>query len=469
MQKTSIRFGTDGWRGVIAEDFTFENVRRVAQATADYWNSRPLPKTAIVGYDNRFFSEVFAKLVCEVFAANGIRPLYPPVAVPTPAVSFAVRDRELAGAVMITASHNPPQFNGYKLKAEFAGPATPEICKEVEALLDRAPVRSVSFESNAEIYDPRPAHVAAVKKIVDLKRIRAAGLCIAVDSMHGCGGTQLEEVLAGPKCRVHTIRADRNPLFGGTNPEPIAKNLKPLCEVVRKGRAHIGIATDGDADRLGIVDDKGRYLSIQLVFSMLLLHLIRNRQQTNGIVVKSTNSTVLVERICRAHRLQWVEVPVGFKHICQQMREHDVLIGGEESGGIGFHGHIPERDGMLANLMLLEMLAVTKKSVTRIVAEIQEEFGASVYDRIDMPYPLQKRDKLIATLRADPPKDLLGSPLREMKDADGVKYIAQNDAWLMFRTSGTEPIIRIYSEATSAARVKGLLEYGRQLALKIAK
>lgn len=473
MQRTKIRFGTDGWRGVIAEDFTFENVRRVAQATADYWNERNLPKAAIVGYDNRFLSETYAKLVCEVFAANGIKALYPEIAVPTPSVTFAVRDRKLAGAVMITASHNPPQFNGYKLKAEFAGPADPEYCKAVESLVDQSPVRSLSFDDgvkagSVELYDPRPAHIAAVKKIINLKKIRGAGLRIVVDSMYGCGGTLLENMLTGPKCHVQTIRANRDPLFGGISPEPTGKNLGALCDAVKKSRARIGVATDGDADRLGIVDDKGRYVSIQLVFAMLLLHLIRNRGQKTGLVVKSTNSSVLIDRICKKYGLKLAEVPVGFKHICQQMREHDVLIGGEESGGIGFQGHIPERDGMLANLMLLELLAVTGKKVTQIVADIQKEFGASVYDRIDMPYPLEKRDKLIETLRTQPPKDLLGSPLAKMLDFDGVKYIAEDDSWLMFRTSGTEPIIRIYSEAATAARVKKLLEHGKQLALKIA-
>jgi alpha-D-glucose phosphate-specific phosphoglucomutase len=475
MQLTKIKFGTDGWRGVIADDFTFENVRRVAQATADYWNSLVgAQKTAIVGYDKRFLSETYAKLVCEVFAANGIKALYPPVAVPTPAVSFAVRERKLCGAVMITGSHNPPQFNGYKLKAHYAGPADPEMCAQVEARVDQSPLRSINFDEgvkngNIESYDPLPAHLAAVKKIIDLKRIRGAKLRAVVDSMHGCGGHLLETMLAKSACRVETIRAERDPLFGGVNPEPTAKNLGALCDAVKKARAQIGLATDGDADRLGIVDDKGRYVSIQIVFAMLLLHLLRNCGRKSGVVVKSTNSTVLIDRICRAHGLKCVEVPVGFKYICEQMRETDVLIGGEESGGIGFQGHIPERDGILANLMLLEMLTVTGKRFSEIARDLQKEFGASAYDRIDMRFPLEKREKLIDTLRSQPPKQLLGVPLATMKDSDGVKYIAQDDSWLMFRTSGTEPIIRIYSEAATAVRVKKLLDHGKSLALKAAK
>jgi phosphomannomutase len=287
--------------------------------------------------------------------------------------------------------------------------------------------------------------------------------------MYGCGGNLLESLLEKSACRVQTIRATRDPLFGGINPEPIGKNLGALCDAVKKARAQIGLATDGDADRLGIVDDKARYLSIQLVFAMLLLHLIRNRGQKTGLVVKSANSSVLIDRICRAHGLKLAEVPVGFKYICEKMRETDVLIGGEESGGIGFQGHIPERDGMLANLMLLEMLTATGKRVSEIVRELQKEFGTSAYDRIDMRFPLEKREKFIETLRTQPPKYLLGVALTQMKDFDGVKYIAEDDSWLMFRTSGTEPIIRIYSEASTAARMKRLLDHGKALALKIAK
>jgi alpha-D-glucose phosphate-specific phosphoglucomutase len=475
MQLTKIKFGTDGWRGVIADDFTFENVRRVAQATADYWNSLVgTNKAAIVGYDNRFLSEIYAKLVCEVLAANGIKALYPPSASPTPAVTFAVRDHKLCGAVMITASHNPPQFNGYKLKAHYAGPAGPEICAQVEARVDRSLLRTINFDDGLkngtiEIYDPVPAHVAAVKQIVDLRKIRAAKVPVVADSMYGCGGHLLESLLEKSACKVQTIRGERDPLFGGISPEPIGKNLGALCHAVKKARAQIGLATDGDADRLGIVDDKGKYVSIQLVFSMLLLHLLRNRGQKTGLVVKSANSTVLIDRICRANGLKWAEVPVGFKYICQKMRETDVLIGGEESGGIGFQGHIPERDGILANLMLLEMLTVTGKRLSEIARDLQKEFGASFYDRIDMHFPLTKREKFIETLRTKVPKELLGVPMAQMKDFDGVKYICKDDSWLMFRTSGTEPIIRIYSEASTAARVKKLLEHGQALAVKIAK
>ncbi len=470
MPPAKITFGTDGWRGVIADDFTFANVRRVAQATADYWNASGLPPQAIVGYDNRFFSEVYARLVCEVLAANGIKALYPPFAPPTPAVSFAVRDRRLCGAVMITASHNPPQFNGYKLKAHYAGSADPEVCREIEARVDQSPVRLRNFEQavqegRIEIYDPCPAHIAAARKLVSVPLIRRARLRVVVDSMHGCGGHVLEKLVGG---QTVVIRAERDPLFGGVNPEPIGKNLGRLCAAVKQARAQVGVATDGDADRFGVVDDRGRYVSIQLVYALLVLHLLRHRKAKPGLVVKSANGTVLVDRICRAHGLPLAEVPVGFKYICEKMRETDVLIGGEESGGIGFRGHIPERDGIVASLMLLEMLAMTGQKISRLIEQVQKEFGRSVYDRIDMHYPLAKREELITTLRESPPADLLGTPIADVKTFDGVKYVCRDGSWLMFRTSGTEPIIRIYSEAASAARVRQLLEWGRKTALQIA-
>jgi len=463
MSNVRIKFGTDGWRGIIADDFTFANVRRVAQATADYWNAQPLQKKTIVGYDNRFFSEVYARLVCEVLAANGFETMYAPEAVPTPAISFAVRDQKLCGAVMITASHNPPAFNGYKIKADFAGSATPEICSAIESRLDASPVKSFKFDDTVEIHDPRTAHVAAIKKLVDLKAIKRAKLLVVFDSMHGCGGRVLEKLAGGT-----TIRGERDVLFGGINPEPTSKNLGALMTAVKAQRAHIGLATDGDADRLGVVDDRGRYVSIQLVFAVLLLHVLRNRQERQGIVVKSGNCTVLIDRICQAFGLQCVEVPVGFKWICQQMREHDVIMGGEESGGLGFRGHIPERDGMLANLMLLELLAMTGKKFSQLVDEVQKEFGRSAYDRIDMHFPLEKRQQLLEYLAKNPPAALAGVPLREVKTADGVKYIATDDSWLMFRTSGTEPIIRIYSEASSTAKVRQLLIFGQQITKEVA-
>lgn len=476
MTADKIKFGTDGWRGVMAEDFTFANVRRASQGLADFLlETRGAGCGVIVGYDNRFMSEQYARLVCEVLAANGLNALYPPESVPTPSVSFAVKDRALACGVMITASHNPPQFNGFKLKAHYAGSADAEYCAQVEASVDKNPVRSVRFDDGVksgaiDIYDPRPAHVRAIKGHVNFRQVRAAKIKAVTDAMFGTGGTVLENALAKSSCRIVSIQTNRDVMFGGVNPEPIAKNLGALGAAVRREKAGIGLATDGDADRIGVVDERGKYVSIQLVFAMLLLHLLKNRG-LRGFIVKSSNSTVWIDRICQRYGLEWKEVPVGFKWICSEMLqrqneplEKQVLIGGEESGGIGFRGHIPERDGLLAGLMLLEMLAVEKKSVTQIARGIAKEFGARAYDRVDIHYPLERRFPLLEKLQKQPPAKLLRSPLREVKTFDGVKFVAKDDSWLQFRASGTEPILRIYAEGESAKEVSRLLAFGQKLA-----
>jgi len=446
MSDRVIKFGTDGWRGLMADEFTFDNVRRLAQATADYWNSLPLPKRAMVGFDNRFQSETYARLVAEVLSGNGITVHLPAVAVPTPALAYAIRQQRLCGGVMITASHNPPLFNGYKVKAHYAGSADADISRAIEQLLDRSPVRS--DDKRIRPCDPRPSYLDAIGRFVDLKAIRKARLRVVTDSMHGSGGTLLADWLGATP-----IRANRDVLFGGGAPEPIQRNLGALCTAVRQQRADIGLASDGDADRLGVVDERGRYVSVQLVHALLLLHLIRNRRARPGYVVRAINSTMLVDRICRAHDLPLMEVPIGFRWACRAMREKDVIMAGEESGSFGFRGHVPERDGLLAALYLLELLAVSGKSLTELTAALQREFGRSAYGRLDLPVPF---------VRGEPPADLLGVPVARVNELDGVKYIAADESWLMFRASGTEPVTRIYAEASTARRVRALLEWGRE-------
>ena len=347
---------------------------------------------------------------------------------------------------MNTASHHTPQLNGYKIKAHYAGSADAQLCADVEQQLDRTPVRS--NEKLIKPYDPRPAYLGAICRFVDLNVIRKARLRVVTDSMYGCGGTMLADLLDATP-----IRANRDVLFGGIAPEPIERNLGALCAAVKTHRADVGLASDGDADRLGVVDERGRYVSVQIVHALLLLHLIRNRRAHPGFVVRAVNSTMLIDRICRAHGLPMTEVPIGFRWACQKMREEDVIMAGEESGSFGFRGHVPERDGLLAALYLLELLAMTGKSVTELAAELQAEFGRSAYGRLDLPVRFVKRE---------PPADLLGVPVVRVNELDGVKYIADDDSWLMFRASGTESITRIYSEAPTAKRVRELLEWGRE-------
>lgn len=471
---TQIKFGTDGWRAVIAEDFTFANVARVAQATADYWTAVPSAGTerkVIIGYDRRFFSDRFGQTCAEVFAGNEFQVILTPEPTPTPSVSFAVRDQSAVGGVMITASHNPPIFNGFKLKSFYGGSSSPEECKAVEGFLDRNPVRSQSLNEaiaakRVTVKDVRPAHYAALKRLVDFKLIAKSKLRFAHEALFGVGAGCFEQLLAGTSCKVTTLNGKHDVLFGGINPEPIEKNYGASSAYLKKHPHDICLVTDGDADRVGGMDGRGNALTTHQVICLLLHHFIVNRKG-RGRVVKALTTTSMVDKICAAHGLQLTETGVGFKYICAEMLKGDVLLGAEESGGIGFAGHIPERDGIAAGLLLLEMLATERVSVNKLLANLEKQFGPHRYDRIDTHYPLEKRGALMDYLKNNPPAKLLRSPIAEVKSYDGVKFIAADTSWLMLRGSGTEPILRIYAEAKSEADVQKLLKLGVTLTKQV--
>jgi len=467
----SIKFGTDGWRAVIAEDFTFANVARVTQAAADYWKANPVPgaeRKVIVGYDRRFLSDRFAQITAEVFAGNGFTAVLTPEPTPTPAVSFAVKARQAIGGVMITASHNPPIFNGFKLKSHYGGSSDSETCQAVESFLDKKKVRSKPLaeavkDGQVKMADLRPAHYAALKKLVDFKLIAKSRLRFAHEALFGVGAGCFEQLLAGTTCRVTTLNGEHDPLFGGINPEPIIQNYKHSQAFLRRHPHDFCLVTDGDADRVGGMDGLGNYLTTHQIICLLLHHLIENRKG-RGRVVKALTTTAMVDKICAAHGLPLVETGVGFKYICAEMLKGGVLMGGEESGGIGFPGHIPERDGIAAGLMLLELLATERVSVNQMLAKLEKQFGPHRYARIDTHYPLEKRASLMEFLKANPPDKLLRSPLAGVKTFDGVKFVAADSSWLMLRGSGTEPVLRIYAEAGSEAGVRKLLKLGMALA-----
>jgi phosphomannomutase len=473
---TPIKFGTDGWRAVIAEDFHFSNVARVAQAAADYWKSEtqnprsPVFKQSlkvIAGYDRRFFSDRFAQIAAEVLAANDFQVILTPEPTPTPSISYAVKNLGAVGGVMITASHNPPIFNGFKLKSYYGGSSSPEDCKAVESFLDRNPVRTTKLDDaikagQISIEDLRPAHYATIKKLVDFKLIAKSKLRFAHDALFGVGAGCFEKILAGTACRVTTLNAKHDVLFGSINPEPILQNYGPTQKYLRKHPHDICLVTDGDADRVGGMDGRGGYMTTHKVICLLLHHLFVNRKQT-GRVVKALTTTSMVDKMCAAYGLTLVETGVGFKYVCAEMLKGDVLLGAEESGGIGFPGHIPERDGIAAGLMLLEMLAMEKINVNKIWARLEKEFGPHEYGRIDTHFPLEKRGALMEYLHKNPPDKLLRSPLADVKSFDGVKFIAQDSSWLMLRGSGTEPILRIYAEAKTSADAQKLLRLGVKL------
>ena len=469
-----IKFGTDGWRAIIADDFTFRNVERVAQATADYWNSHPVDGTdrqAVVGYDRRFLSDQFARCVAEVLAGNGFSVTLTSEPTPTPAVSLAVKTHRAIGGVMITASHNPPAFNGFKLKTHYGGSAEPLVCQGVEALLDRPPVRAglpadALKQKRILIKSIRSVHYAAVKRLVDFPLIANSRLRVAHDALFGVGAGCFDELLAGTTCKVTTLNAEHNPSFGGLNPEPIPRNYGPSAAFLRRHPHDICLVTDGDADRIGGMDGRGNPLSTHQLICLLLHHFIVNRKG-RGRVVKALTTTSMVDRMCAAHGLELVETSVGFKYIAAEMLKGGVLLGFEESGGIGFPGHIPERDGILAGMMLLELLATGRKSVNRLIADLEKQFGPHRYARIDAHFALEKRAALMDFCRNHPPPRLLRSPLTEVKSFDGVKFIAADGSWLMLRGSGTEPILRIYAEAGSDAAAERLLQLGVKLTRQI--
>ena len=471
----AIQFGTDGWRAIIAEDFTFSNLDRVAQATADYWQANPVPDVhndrAVVGYDRRFLSPEFAARVAEVLAGNGFTVTLTDRPTPTPSVSFEVKRQKAIGGVMLTASHNPAAFNGFKLKAWYGGSAEPAICKAVEGLLDRNPVRSIPLPQAVRsrlisVRYIRGAHYAALKKLVDFPLIAASGLKFAHEALHGVGAGCFDELLAGTTCRVTTLNAEHNPGFAGINPEPIARNYIRSIPFLQKHPHDLCLVTDGDADRVGGLMGNGAPLTTHQIICLLLRHYVKNRGMT-GKVVKALTTTSMVDRMCAQLGLELIETGVGFKYIASEILKGGVLLGFEESGGIGFPGHIPERDGIAAGLVLLEMLAMERKTLKVLLRELEKDFGPHRYARIDTTFPLEKRSALMSFCSEHPPARLLKSKLATVKAYDGVKFIAQDGSWLMLRGSGTEPILRIYAEAKTDEDAQALLRQGVRLTRRV--
>ncbi len=454
----AVRFGTDGWRGVIADDFTFEGVRAVAQAIADLVHEEgragsPVP----IGYDVRFLSLRFAEAAAGVLEGNGIPTVLPDAPTTTPMVSCQVVASAAPLGICITASHNPPQYNGLKVKAAFGGSAPPEQTARIESLIGRrAPRHGRAPEQRHPFL---PAYVPRLSSVVDLEAIRAAPLRVVVDSMHGAGGRILEGLLRGGRTRVVTLHGEPDVLFGGVAPEPRPENLVPLSEAVARHGAHIGIATDGDADRIGVCDEAGRIVPPLQVFPLLALHLLETKGW-RGAIARTFANTLLAERIARRHGLPFYDLPIGFKHIARLMLEQDVLIGGEESGGIGVKRYLPERDGILIGLLLLEMLATGVRRLSRRIAALQADYGHYAYRRVDLPLSTEQGQRAVLALRSSPPSRLAGLTVRGIDALDGVKLLFGDEGWILFRPSGTEPLLRVYCEAGTQALVDRLIRGG---------
>lgn len=407
---SNIKFGTDGWRAIISEDFTFENVRVVAQAVADFINSRKEPvyrkKKVVVGYDTRFLSDKYAELISVVLAANGIGVILSDRPSPTPAVCVYIKDKKLSGGLMVTASHNPAQYNGIKYKGYFAGSAGSDIIGEIEKRLFKTRVKTMPFGDAVKKKKIMPEDIVGtqvryVREYADMKLLKNSGLKVLVDSMNGAGERYLGEILKDTSIKTEFIYTDVNPGFNGRPPEPNEKHLKELIGKMKEGGYDMGVATDGDADRLAIVDEKGGVLTGHTIMALLLLHLLKNRKMTGG-VVQTICGTVRINRICEDHELEMIETPVGFKYICDIMTKKDILIGGEETGGIGFKDYVPERDGFLSALLLMELLVKEKKTLSQVVAGMNREYGNFEYMREDLSFPESKRAKLENGMKKQP-------------------------------------------------------------------
>jgi phosphomannomutase len=455
----TIAFGTDGWRGVIAEDCTFAQIRRIASATARHYAADGEPgdrRRIVVGYDPRFLSPEFARATAEVFAEAGIDVLLSDRPIPTPAVSFHVRRLGLKGGVAITASHNPGQYNGFKVKAHFGGSAPPATYAAIAAEADR-PLPRADRAGRIEVADLTGAYRERLASLVDLAAIRRSHLSVLADAMHGAAGSLVADILSGGTLRAEAFRANRDPLFGGVHPEPIGHNLGACAERVRAGGFDLAVAQDGDADRLGGLDAAGRFVSPHQVLGLLLLHVFRGRGASGGIA-KTFSTSFQVDRIARALRAPIIETGIGFKYVAELMNRGEAVAGGEESGGYAFAFHLPERDGVLSALLLVESLALAGRDLGQALEALASEFGRFEYGRRDVSLPVETVRRFVSDARAHAPESVAGERVSAVQDRDGVKYLFGDRGWLLHRLSGTEPMIRLYCEHADAATMALVLD-----------
>jgi alpha-D-glucose phosphate-specific phosphoglucomutase len=467
-----IKFGTDGWRAVIAEDFTFDNVRICAQAVADYLAQMgTVERGVVVGYDTRFASESFASATAEVLAGNGVRVFLCTHPTPTPVVSHAVTVMKAAGGIIITASHNPAKYNGFKYKSQDGASAPTETIealeKNVAAVVAGAGPKVLSAGEAIKQglivdYDADPPYMTHVGRLIDLEGIRQSGLKIVYDAMYGAGAGYFHRFLQGGNVNLLEINGERNPSFPGINPEPIARNLGKLCRLVVEQKANVGLASDGDADRIGIVDENGVFLNQLQVFALLALYVLEVRRD-RGPIVKTVTSSAMLNKLGELYGVKVFETPVGFKYVAPVMLRENASIGGEESGGYGFRGHVPERDSFVAGLYFLDFMVKTGKTPSQLLKWLYSKVGPHFYDRNDYALSWEDRRQFVAGMDKAPPTIIAGRPVARLDTSDGYRFIFDDGSWLLLRFSGTEPLIRIYAEADSPDRVKSYLAAGRKL------
>ncbi len=471
MVPVRIQFGTDGWRGRIADDYTFGAVRRCTQGFAEFLlategDSRPV----IVGYDQRFASEAFAAAAAEVLAGNGLTVLLTEAATPTPVIAFAIVNQHAAGAVNITASHNPASDNGFKVRNHFGGAVPPEGLKQIEAHIpeDEArarhmPLEAASAQGRVVRIDPAPPYLAHLADLVDLERLRSAGLTVLVDSMWGNGAGWFPRILAGGRTRVIEIHGQRNPIFPEMQrPEPIPPNVDVGLQATLTHQADVLLVTDGDADRLGLGDEQGHFVDQLRVFALLAYYLLETRHE-RGPIVKTLSTTSMLDKLGKLYNVPVYETGVGFKYVAPKMLEVDAMIGGEESGGYAFRNHVPERDGILAGLLILDAMVRERCKPSQLVDRLFAKVGAHYYDRVDTRMPPEERAAHEASIRAADPAQIGGLRVTGLNSLDGYKYGLEDGGWLLIRFSGTEPIVRVYCETTHADRVQAILDDGLRI------
>lgn len=455
-----VKFGTDGWRGVIADTYTFENVKRVAKATAEVFKNHPKIKNGIIiGYDTRFQSKQFAETAAQVIANQNIKVFLTDSFVTTPTISLLSRDKNCALGVMITASHNPFQYNGYKLKDEFGGSMDPEEITKIENELKNIDAVDLakSFdellkEGKIEYFNGRDYYLNYLKNKIDIEKIKKAKLNVIYDAMYGTGQNLMNNFI-----ELKELHGEVNPSFGNSAPEPVQKNLNEISKDIKAGNYNIGIVTDGDADRIAIIDEKGDFLDAQKTFALLLKYLFE-RKKLSGKVVRGFSTSELIKKYCEKNNIELVTVPIGFKHISKIMITDDVLIGAEESGGIGIKGHLPERDGIYNGMLYLEMIAEYGKSISELRKELDDEFGKYFYKRNDVHTTEERKLKTLESCKAMKPGDKIGGKeILSVDNLDGYKFYFEN-GWIIIRASGTEPLLRIYCETTGSDETTNILE-----------
>jgi len=467
---TAIKFGTSGWRGLIARDFTFDNVRIATQGIADYLNSITAAqnsKLVILGHDTRFLGREFSLAAAEVLARNGLTPLLCNRDTPTPVIAHTIRARKALGGINMTASHNPAEYQGLKFSTSNGAPATPDVTKQIEANIARLQAENWSFKGavigtfECKTFDPQPDYFKQLRKLLDFAAIKKAKLKVAVELMYGTGRGYLDTLLADAGAKVTLFHSERDPLFGGHHPEPNAEGMAEVSKFVRSGKAQIGLGLDGDADRFGIVDKDGTWLTPNQVLALALYHLKKNRGWT-GAVVRTVPTSHQVDAVAELLGVKVHETPVGFKYIGALMESEPIIVGGEESGGLSVKGHVPEKDGILACLLMAELVATEGKSLGRILKDLEKKIGEFHSDRINVSIPPDKKEALLAKLGAG--LDRVGPyQVEKFITTDGYKFLLPHHEWVAFRASGTEPLIRCYIEAKSQAGLKKLRDACRKL------